>query len=412
MKILLINNHHYKFGGAGTVYLNTARLLQEKGHEVIFFSVLREENIKTDYDKFFIKHKVDVKARLLNKIRNFNNYFYNKQASYNLDQLLRKEKPDIAHIHLYLGGLTSSILPILKRHKIPVVHTAHDYRLVCPSYTFLDGKGEICERCKGKNFYLCAIHRCSKNNFIESLVMSVEMYYRNAYYNPRKYIDGFIYVSNFSKNKHLQYFPALNERKNIVLYNFTLQEKLMETSKEDYFLFFGRLSHEKGLFTLIKAFARTTDSKLIIAGDGPLHESIISFIKEKNILNIECIGFVEGLQLVELIKKAKFVVVPSEWYENNPMTIVEAYTNGTPVIGADIGGITEIVVNEQTGFLYESRNLSALRDVLLKAKKISNQHYTRMCTNAVKFAEDNFNEKSYLDKIMNFYTEVINNYEQ
>ena len=151
MKILLINNFHYEFGGASVVYLNTARILENNGHHVIFFSIKDDNNLQTDSEKYFIDRKVQVGGNNKNNAKNFSKYFYNKQASTNLDLLLKENRPDIAHIHLFYGGITSSILPVLKNNGVPIVYTAHDYRLICPAYTFLNGRGNICESCKSLN---------------------------------------------------------------------------------------------------------------------------------------------------------------------------------------------------------------------------------------------------------------------
>lgn len=409
MKILLLNNYHYKFGGASAVYLNTANLLEKMGHQVVFFSLLDTNNIATDSQRYFIEKKVDTKGSVLNKALNFKQYFSNKQSAEKIEELIVNEKPDIAHIHLFIGGLTPSILPVLKKYRIPVVYTAHDYRLVCPAYTFLNGDGEICEECRGKEFYHCIKNRCAKNSIIDSTIMSLEMYYRNIYYNPAKYIDGFIYVSSFAKEKHNEYFQSLKTKKSLVLYNFTTGIKNTKTKKK-YFLFFGRLSHEKGLNTLISAFSKLKSCELIIAGDGTEMKEIEFTLTKNEISNIKCVGFVQGEALTELIANAFFVVVPSEWYENNPMTIVEAYRFGTPVIGANIGGIPEIINEDETGFLFESRDLESLTYVIQKAKSLSDSDYVKMCSNAINFSFENFNEEVHYKKLIDFYCEVIKSY--
>lgn len=409
MKILQINSCHFRRGGADVVYLNTGNLLSENGHQVSYFSILDKRNESTPFSKYFIEKKVDVRASFVSKLKNIFAYFYNKEAEKKLDMLLKDISPDIAHVHLYVGGLTSSVLKVLKRHGIPVVYTAHDYRLVCPAYAFLDASNNICEACKGKYFYMCTIKRCSKKNILQSAVMSAEMYYRNLFYNPAKYIDGFIYVSNFAKEKHNEYFQSLKTKKSLVLYNFTTGIKNTKTKKK-YFLFFGRLSHEKGLNTLISAFSKLKSCELIIAGDGPERKKIEFTLIKNEISNIKCVGFVQGEALTELIANAFFVVVPSEWYENNPMTIVEAYRFGAPVIGANIGGIPEIINEGETGFLFESRDVESLTNVIQKAKSLSDSDYVKMCSNAINFSFENFNEEVHYKKLIDFYCEVIKSY--
>jgi glycosyltransferase involved in cell wall biosynthesis len=408
MRILQINNCHYRRGGADVVYLNTGEILEKYGHQVSYLSIDDENNIMSDYNKYFIKKKVQIKDNLIIKFFNFKNYFYNKQAAKNIEKLILTEKPEIAHIHLYLGGLTSSILPKLKKHRVPIVYTAHDYRMVCPSYTFLSGNSKICEDCKGRKFYNCTLNRCSKNNLIQSFIMTLEMYYRNLFFNPANYIRGFIFVSQFAKDKHYKYFEKIRDIDNIVLYNSSkIKKNICETVNEKYFLFYGRLSYEKGLKTLVTAFSKLSNIKLKIVGTGPLLEFISDYIESNNIKNIDSIGFLSGDELVNMVKNAYFVIVPSEWYENNPMTIVESYSYGTPVIGANIGGIPEIIQNDKTGYTFKSRDIDDLILKIKLANSLSKENYLTFCNNAYKFSENNFDEDSYYIKLMNFYNEII-----
>lgn len=408
MKVLQINNCHYRRGGADIVYLNMAEMLRKNGHEVVFFSIKDEKNIKTDDEKYFIDKKVEADANLKSKFKNLIHYFYNKQAAKNIERLIEIEKPDIAHIHLIYGGITPSILKILKRKKVPAIHTIHDYRLICPAYTYLNRFGDVCELCGKNSYYLCAINKCSKGNFAESLIMTLEMYFRNIFFNAAKYFDGLIYVSDFSRNKHLHFKPGLQNVRSIVLYNYEKEHINSEiVSKEDYFLYFGRISKEKGLITLLSAFKDLPDKKLKVLGSGPQINDLKKFIEANNLKNVELMGYKFGKELKELISKAYFVVLPSEWYENNPLTIIESYNLGTPVIGSNAGGIPEIIKDEITGYIFESRNPEHLLEKLKKAISLSNESYLDLHKNSLKFANENFNEKKYYTKLINFYSEII-----
>lgn len=409
MKILLINNFHYEFGGASVVYLNTARILENQGHQVIFFSIKDDNNLQTDSEKYFINRKIKVGVNNKNNAKKFTNYFYNKQAATNLDLLLKENKPDIAHIHLFYGGITSSILPVLKKNGVPIVYTAHDYRLICPAYTFLNGSGNICESCKGHAFYKCTINRCSKGNLLQSFVMSLEMYYRNIFFSPNKYIDAFIFVSNFSKIKNLQYMPKLANKSTLVLYNSSKIERIDTKIKENYFLYYGRISHEKGLLTLLSVFKNLPNVYLKIVGTGPLLQKLKVYVNDNKLNNVDFLGFKTGKELIEIVSKAYFVIVPSEWYENNPMTIVESYSLGTPVIGAEIGGISEIIVNAETGYTFVSRDSEDLENKIKTSMSLSKEQYSKMCFKANDFALKYFNETEYYSQIIDFYTNVIEN---
>ena len=191
MKILLINNFHYRKGGSEAVYFNTAEILRKNGHEVIFFSYKKGENVACDQSDFFVSHKGALGSLI--------DYFYNGEAEKKLEALLEKERPDLAHVHLFWGGLSPSIFNALRKYNVPLVHTAHDYRMVCPAYTFKDGAGSKCERCRKWNFYQCALHRCAKGSVPQSIIMAIEMYTRKLFHNPLKNIDGFMFVSRFSE---------------------------------------------------------------------------------------------------------------------------------------------------------------------------------------------------------------------
>lgn len=409
MKILLINNFHYRKGGSEAVYFNMARMFVQRGHEVIFFSCTDERNEPSGQSGYFVRPNCT-----LPKIKGGIRYFYNAEAGRNLERLVEAEKPDIAHVHLFWGGISPSIFKVLHRHRIPIVHTAHDYRMVCPAYTFRTPDGRVCEECRGRRFYRCVVNRCSKGRFLQSLIMAAEMYLRNAFMNPARNIDGFIFVSRFAESKHLQYMPALAHAKRLVAYNTVppLEKRFISDTRGRYFLFFGRLSFEKGVGTLVEAFAGMPDMALKIVGTGPEEETLKRRASGLGAGNIEFVGYRSGDALKETIRDASFVVVPSEWYENNPMTVIEAYSAGIPVIGARIGGIPEIVEDGSTGYLFEAGDARALSEAVRKAASLTEKEYASMSENAAEFAEKNFNEERNYEKIINLYRSILDDYEK
>ncbi len=404
MKILQINNFHYRKGGSEAVYFNTAELLKKNGHEVIFFSSNNAENIFCEEGKYFVSNINDIP-----RWKGVQNYFYNREAKAKLEALILAEKPDIAHAHLFWGNISPSIFSILKNHNIPLLHTAHDYRMVCPAYTFTDIQGSVCEKCRGQHFYWCAAKRCSKGSALESFVMAAEMYFRNAFSPPVKNLDGVIYVSNFSKQKHLQYNRAFSNVPDIVLYNFVVRSnrRYLAQSERKYFLYFGRLSHEKGLHTLIEAFRQMPEASLKIVGTGPEEKELIDYVRMNTIENIEFKGFKTGDALKQLVAEAAFVIVPSVCYENNPMTIIEAYSMGVPVIGAQIGGIPEILPDGKTGFLFAPKDVEGLKYAVSRASRLNAAEYKAMRDNALQFAADHFDEHLYYQKLIDFYGKIL-----
>ncbi len=404
MKILQINNFHYRRGGSEAVYFNTAELLKKNGHEVIFLASNMVGNLPCEQSKYFVSNINDIP-----RWKGLQNYFYNREAKDKLEKLIESQKPDIAHAHLFWGNISPSIFPILKKHNIPIIHTAHDYRMVCPAYTFTDIQGNVCEKCRGQHFYWCSVKRCSKGNLLESLIMTSEMYFRNSFFSPVNNLGGVIYVSNFSKQKHLQYNPGFSVVPDIVLHNFVSEKNndFLAQNKRSYFLYFGRLSHEKGLHTLIEVFRQIPDLPLKIVGTGPEEKDLIDYVRSNKIKNIEFMGFKTGDDLKKTVSEAAFVIVPSEWYENNPMTVIEAYSMGVPVIGAKIGGIPEILQDGKTGFLFTPKDVADLKNVVSRASQLNAPAYKAMTDNALRFADDNFGEHLYYQKLIDFYEKVI-----
>lgn len=400
MKVLLINNCFWRRGGSEAVFFGTADLLKEMGHEVVFFSMEDDQNIHTDNPEYFVSRD--------GKLSQMKDYFSNHAAAHRLEEILKREKPDIAHVHLFWGGIGPSVFAVLKRYGVPLVHTVHDYRMVCPAYTFRNGRGELCEKCKGGKFIECLKGKCSKGSAVQSALMTAEMYYRNKKWHPAKELDGIIYVSNFAKQKHEEFDNKFLETKNIVLYNFTtVGEKFPPVEMDGgYYLYYGRLSHEKGIATLVDAFSKHPELKLKVVGTGPKEEEL----RQKNYQNIEFLGYKTGVELYNLVRNARFVCVPSEWYENNPMTIVEAYSMGVPVIGANIGGIPEIIEERKTGFLFESGNTDSLEKAVQKSLAVSQEEYTLMKEESLKFAKEHFNYANYKERLLLFYNEIIQKY--
>jgi glycosyltransferase involved in cell wall biosynthesis len=405
LRILQINNHHFIKGGADRVYFNTSKLLEENGHLVLHFSSTNPDNDKSNDSKFFIGIGDNRQNNLAGKLNGVRNYIYNKAAYKNLESLIKKNRPDIAHLHLYYGGLTSAVLKVLKNMQIPIVQTIHDYRLLCPANAFLDNKNRICEKCKNRFYLQCSIYRCLESNFFYSSILTMEAYTRKYLIDPLDYVDHFIFVSKFSQQKHIEYDRRFLDKSSL-LYNFSfIPEKWDLSRKKDYVLFFGRLSKEKGILTLLEAI-RKTGLKVKIAGTGPLQKEVENFVA--GLRNLEYLGHKSGDELKQLISGSEYVVVPSEWYENNPMTVIESYALGRPVVGSEIGGIPEIVENSKTGFLFESRNADNLAQTLENAVSIGDIEYIKYSQNARSFAEKNFSPESHYQNLMAKYYKIVN----
>jgi glycosyltransferase involved in cell wall biosynthesis len=390
MKILQINNSHYKSGGAETVFFNIIELLKHKGHKVITLSMMNSKNVEVGDDDYFVNG------------HNFlHNKFYSFEARKKLLKLIAIEKPDIAHFHNIIGGITFSILPVLKQMGIPVIATVHDFRILCPAFIFINGNNEICERCKSGKFYNSVIYNCSPEGQYRSLLIAAESYSRKYLVPYNRFIDSIIFVSNFVQEKFFEVQKDI-DKKSFQLYNFVNKIDPDETFG-DYFLYFGRLAREKSLFTLLESFKMLPNLKLKIVGEGSLKE----VLEQRKPSNVELIGYKTGDELINFIKKASFVIASSECYETNSMTTVEAYSMGKPVIGSNIGAISELIDNGSTGFLYEPKNSVQLSKLLNKCSMISKEDYNIMSKNVQVVVKNKFSSEVYYDQLINVYNRVL-----
>lgn len=389
MNILIINRYSEIHGGADTVFLNTVKLLTVNGHQVYTFT-LDDLNLGVKHRNFY---KTQNKT-LLSKFSVFRNYIYHFEVALKLVSFLKKNNIDVCNIHLYIGSLSNSIIHVLKLFKVPIVHTVHDYRLICPANAmFRDNT--ICEKCLDGSIFNSVKNKCSKGKLFQSLTIWFEALIRNNLVTPSKKIDHFLFVSHFSRAIHESKFPSI-KGKGTVIYNFSNQEKLSK-NHSNYFLFFGRLSQEKGIINLLKVI-ESYNIPLKIAGDGPLKGIVEKFAEKNSCITYE--GKKNKQELQELIENCKFVVLPSVWYENNPMTIIESFHIGKPVIGSDLGGIPELIGTDK-GLIFrnDAKNINLL-NALVKANSMSDQEYLGMSKKCFNYARKVLSEKINYSKLI------------
>jgi len=391
MKILLINNYGYVRGGAEVVFFNLTNLLKSKGHEVKLFS-----KFLLDDDSSLIDFEVKESQFFFNR-------FYSIRSKHKISEVLDSFSPDIVHINNIIGGITFSILPEIKKRKIPIVASVHDFRLLCPVGIFLNGKKEICEECKVGRYYKCILNRCNPEGFVKNVMIAAESYLRDFLFPHKDYFDKYLFVSQFTKNKFLEFYPDL-DIKSEVLYNFT-NDFNYNIKRGKYFLYFGRLDREKGIFNLINVFKELKNYELIILGKGEYSENL----NKIDAPNIKYLGFKKGRELQEMILNSQYVVIPSECYETQSMAAVESFAMSKPIIASNLGGLVEMVDKENNGFLFEPRNYDSLKETIIKANNISDENYFRLSNNAFKFASENFNSENYYNKLISIYNSVLEN---
>lgn len=374
MKILMVNKFFYIKGGSETYYFALKRKLEE-GHQVIDFSMKDEKNFESPYSDFFVDN-VDYSGNssLSAKLKMASNIIYSKEAKKKFESLVLKEKPDIVHLHIFQHQISPSILDVCKKYNIPTVYTAHDLKMICLNYKMMH-HGRICEDCRDGHFYHCAFNKCVKDSFSKSCINTIEGYlhkWRKSY----DAIDYIITPSDFYRRKFIEF--GVNPERVVHIPNFLDREKPSVNKRDDnerYFLYFGRLSEEKGILTLIKGM-EGIDSDLYIVGSGPLKEEIQGYVSTNNLTNIKLLGFKSGQELIDIVGNAKAVVLPSEWYENGPYSAIEALQLGRPIIGADIGGIPELV--DGNGYLFKMGNIESLVDALESFEYLSKNDYEKL----------------------------------
>lgn len=398
MKVLMINKFLYPNGGSETYIFKLGDYLKAHGHQVQYFGMEHEGrcvgNAVNAYTSDMDFHGGSVLSKLTYPIKTI----YSSEARKKLRLVLDDFQPDVCHINNFNYQLTPSIiLEIVKwrkqtGHKCRVVFTAHDYQLVCPNHMCNNpNTGENCEKCLGGHFLNCTKDKCIHGSTAKSAIGMMEAIFwkLNGVY---KYIDTMICCSEFLKAK-MDTNPLFAKR-TVALHNFVDKVEWKEVQKKDYVLYFGRFSKEKGIDTLTKVCKELPDVQFIFAGTGPLEDAI------NGISNIKNVGFQKGAELEKLIREARFSIYPSEWYENCPFSVMESQMYGTPVLGANIGGIPELIQVGKTGELFESGNAAELKDKIrhLWSDKGLTDQYSRNCQN-ISF--DNIEE--YGEKLMKIY---------
>ncbi len=364
MKILMCNSYYYLRGGSERCFFDLTSLLESYGHEVIPFSMVDERNRPTPYAKYFVSH-VDFPSQLgqgssmRSKFDTVERVLYSREARRKIEQLLAATKPDIAHIHGIAQETSPSILPAIRKVGIPIVQTLHDYKLLCPNTNFVS-HGQICERCKVYRYHNVLLHRCKRDSLAASFLAGMEMVVHKMLQIYERNVDIFITPSEFLRDKLVEY----GIRNRIVhLPNFINLRGVQPGNKsEDYFVYYGRITAVKGVRTLLQAMLNVPKSHLFIAGAGDLEAELQAFVRENRLDNVSFLGHLDADELFPLVRKAAFSVVPSEWYENYSMSVIESLARSTPVIGARIGGIPEQVIDGWNGLLFEPGNVAQLSE--------------------------------------------------
>lgn len=392
MNILNISQHFRLKGGSDVYFRSLTKLLKSYDHHVEEFA-----SSDTDHDIYPVEIDFDKPS-----LGNISKYIYNKEAKRKMKRFIDQKEIDLAHLHIYYGKLSASILSPLKDKGIPIIQTLHEYKLVCPTYKLYDGHA-LCFDCKNNQFYKSLNKKCNRGSLARTALSAIESYI-SLWNGAQHLIDHFITVSEFQKRQMVA--MGIDENRLSTVHNFLDLSKYSQSPIiGDYVLYFGRLEKEKGLEVLLDAFEHlSSEVKLIIIGEGSYKDEMLQRIERINAgkSRISYGGFLYGEALKEIISSSKFVVVPSIWFETFGLTVIEAMAYGKPVIGSDIGGISEIINDGEDGFLVEANNSNALVTAIEKLF-VSKEMVCEFGANARRNVEKRFTPAIHYENLMSIY---------
>jgi len=405
MKVLMVHKFYYVEGGAERYVFNVTDLLEKKGHTVIPFAMQDERNFESEYSQYFVDRfgpdQLFETKNPLRRLKIADRIIFNKEAQKQLSALIEATKPDIAHVHSIYHHLSPSVLHTLKKYNLPVMLTLHDYKIVCPNYIFLDGDRNVCEACQGKHFWKATAKKCFRNSYAASALVTAEAYvnyWKKSYLNN---VDVFVSPSKFLGDKISQYGY---QNKPVLVQPYTLDLNAYEPCYDasDYFVFMGRLTHEKGVNFLLDAAKRIHGADLYILGTGPLEQEMRARVANENLTHVKMLGYKSGDELRDIVRQAKFTVITSEWHDNSPLVIYESLSLGNPIVGARMGGIPELIEEGVDGHVYDRGDIDAfverVNDLIANPDKTIS-----MGRNARKKAEALFGFDEHYKKLMKLY---------
>ena len=388
MRILLCNKFYYRRGGDCIATLNLERLLKAHGHEVAVYAMQYPENLPSEWSGYWPTN--------MNRAEALVRPFGARQVREGFSKLIEDFRPDVVHLHNIHTQLSPVIAKIAHERGIRVVWTLHDTKLGCPCYTCMRD-GHWCEECFHDKTAVIK-HRCMPGGIVGSAIGYLEARKWNKE-RLQEYTDLFLPPSQFMMDTVVR--GGYDPKKFRVLCNFIDVEKVNDPNfeKKDYYVFLGRVDKVKGISTLCKAAAQL-HYRLKVIGGGPMLEALKERHREDN--GIEFLGQMEWNDFRPIIEGARFMVIPSEWSENNPLTVIESQSLGTPVLGARIGGIPELIDENVSGMTFESGNVDDLKEKI-EAMWNASFDYKQIAKNAIK----RYSSETYYEKLIEYYHKKI-----
>ncbi len=412
MRILLVNYRYFISGGPEKYMFNIKKMLEDNGHEVIPFSIHSNKNVETAYSHYFVEPIGSRDATYFEECKKtpkviwqmITRSVYSLEVKRAIQREIREIQPDLVYIIHFVNKLSPSVIRGAKQMGVPVVLRLSDYFLLCPRFDFLYQK-KICEDCLSKGYRSCVKKRCVKGSLFASAIRVFSMKVHSLI-NIYKDVDRFITPSNFLKNKLVaNHFP---EDKIMCIPTFTASKTAVgEPTVGDYGLYFGRIAEEKGVETVVKAYEKLPDHTVKIMGDDTTEEAVRlkAYVEEKGLKNISFVGFKAGEELEEIIKGARFTLIPSIWYDNLPNTALESFQYSKPVIACDIGSLPELVIDGQNGYLFAPGDADALAE---KIRLLDDDDTVITMGQASRSRlEDRFAPATHYNALMDVFAQVL-----
>ncbi len=409
MKILIVDKYYFVKGGAERYMFELAKVLEANGHEIIPFAMHHPDSFETKYQKYFAANIEYAQNSILGKLITFikatGKMIYSLDARRKLEHLLEKTRPDIAHLHMIDHQLSPSILHALKKYNIPVIQTVHQYKLVCPNYRLYNPTtGKVCERCMAGNLLHPIIQRCHKDSVIASAMIALESSLHRLTRIYEKNIDLFHVPSRFMGEKFRQAGVGKNKVRHL-FYTINMTDFSPQFAAGHYMLYFGRLADEKGLLTLLRAAKLYSNAPLYIVGDGPQRSELEIFVEENQLNQVRFLGLKSGSELEAVVKQARAILVPSEWYDNSPLVIYESFAYGKPVICSEMGGMRELVDHGVNGLHFQAGDAEALARHMAHLWE-NPERAVELGKAARDKAEREFDPEVHYNKMIEWYSEL------
>ena len=400
MKILLLNKYWYRRGGADHYAIWLADELVRRGHEVRVFSVLHPQNI-ADHHPVCISGVETERLRLLDAPRTVGRMFWSFEAQEKLRALLQVWHPDVAHVHNIYTQMSPSVLPVLKKAGVPIVAHVHDYALLSANYSLFDRHGID----RVGSFWSVVARRGVKDSYVASAIAAVAFAFHRAIGVYEKNIDRLIFPSRFVQDlfKHKGWHGA---RGVVIPYVVDLKGEDKKPHEDNgTMVFAGRLHKIKGVEILIEA-ARRTGIPVEIIGDGPERKALQR--QAGAMTNVQFLGALDNAAMLQHMRQARAVVVPSVWWEPFGMVALEPQGLGTPVIASNTGGLANVIVHGQTGFLVPPNDVDALAAAMRRLYD-DPQEAARMGMLGRRRFETQYSIEEHMRRVLDVYAQVVNN---